>query len=176
MNRTSAPPRGPRNSSSGAKGGGRVGGGGISKRRGGPIRVDKDGDLEMDAIGANGRKSGKGSIGASVPTGPRGHGRGGGRNAGRGGAKIDLAKNPQAILRGMGSQSQQANVLVTLWIKGLKGSKAASNSDQGISSLVTFLERKATTMESKSKRTVRVKKVCFYRHNSRIMNHTTPSP
>ncbi|KAI9642236.1 nuclear mRNA export, poly(A)+RNA binding protein [Ciborinia camelliae] len=157
MNRTSGPPKGPRNSSSGARGSGRVGGGGISKRRG-PVRVDKDGDLDMDAAtGANGRKSGKGAIGGSVPTGPRGHGRGGARNTGRGG-KLDLARNPQAILRGMGSQSQQANVLVTLWVKGLKGSKAASNSDQGVSSLVSFLERKATTLDSKSKRVVRVKK------------------
>ncbi|KAF5875407.1 putative mrna export factor mex67 protein [Botrytis fragariae] len=159
MNRTSAPPRGPRNSSSSTRGGGRVGGGGITKRRAGPIRVDKDGDLDMDTTtGANGRKGGKGAIGGSVPTGPRGHGRGGARNTGRGGGRLDVTRNPQAILRGMGSQSQQANVLVTLWIKGLKGSKAASNSDQGLSSLVSFLERKATALDSKSKRSIRVKK------------------
>ncbi|KAJ8059420.1 hypothetical protein OCU04_012364 [Sclerotinia nivalis] len=158
MNRTSAPPRGPRNSSSSARGG-RVGGGGITKRRGGPIRADKDGDLDMDTTtGANGHKGGKGAIGGSVPSGPRGHGRGGARNTGRGGGRLDVTRNPQAILRGMGSQSQQANVLVTLWIKGLKGSKAASNDDQGLSSLVTFIERKATTLEYRSKRAVRVKK------------------
>ncbi|KAF7867425.1 hypothetical protein EAF04_005508 [Stromatinia cepivora] len=159
MNRTSAPPRGPRNSSSSARGGGRVRGGGITKRQAGPIRVDKDGDLDMDTTtGANVRKGGKGAIGGSVPSGPRGHGRGGARNTGRGGGRLDVARNPQAILRGMGSQSQQANVLVTLWIKGLKGSKAASNSDQGLSSLVSFIERKATTLDSRSKRAVRVKK------------------
>ncbi|ESZ99579.1 hypothetical protein SBOR_0052 [Sclerotinia borealis F-4128] len=157
MNRTSAPPRGPRNSSSSAKGGGRVGGGGITKRRTGPIRVDKDGDLDMDTTtGANGRRGGKNAIGVSAPTGPRGHGRPS-RNTGRGG-RLDLARNPQAILRGMGSQSQQANVLVTLWVKGLKGSKAASNDDQGLSALVSFLERKAATLDSKSKRSIRVKK------------------
>ncbi|APA09247.1 hypothetical protein SS1G_14226 [Sclerotinia sclerotiorum 1980 UF-70] len=159
MNRTSAPPRGPRNSSSSARGGGRVGGGGISKRRAGPIRADKDGDLDMDTTtAASGRKSGKGAIGGSLPSGPRGHGRGGARNTSRGGGRLDLTRNPQAILRGMGSQSQQANVLVTLWIKGLKGSKAALNDDQGLSSLVSFIERKATTLESRSKRCVRVKK------------------
>lgn len=162
MNRTSAPPRGPRNSSSNAKGSGRVGGGGgITKRRG-PTRVDKDGDLDMDtATGANGRKGGKGGksvTGGPIPTGPRGHGRGGTRNTGRGG-RLDITRNPQAILRGMGSQSQQANVLVTLWVKGLKGSKAYSSSDQGFSSLVSFLERKASTLNSKSQKAVKVKKV-----------------
>ncbi|KAB8299221.1 hypothetical protein EYC80_001314 [Monilinia laxa] len=161
MNRTSAPPRGPRNSSSNTKGSGRVGsGGGITKRRG-PTRVDKDGDLDMDtATGANGRKGGKGGksvTGGPIPTGPRGHGRGGARNTGRGG-RLDITRNPQAILRGMGSQSQQANVLATLWVKGLKGSKAYSSSDQGFSSLVSFLERKASTLNSKSPKAVKIKK------------------
>jgi nuclear RNA export factor len=116
--------------------------------------------MDMDVTtGANGRRGGKG-VGASVPTGPRGHTRGGARNTGRGG-RLDVARNPQAILRGMGSQSQQANLLVTLWIKGLKGSKAASNQDGGLSSLVSFLERKATALDAKSNRVVRVKKVCL---------------
>ncbi|QSZ29202.1 hypothetical protein DSL72_003713 [Monilinia vaccinii-corymbosi] len=158
MNRTSAPPRGPRNSSYGTKSSGRVGGGGgITKRRG-PTRVDKDGDLDMDATtGANGQRGGKGTIRGPIPTGPRGYGRGGARNSGRGG-RLDIARNPQAILRGMGSQLQQANVLVTLWVKGLKGSKASSNNDQGLSSMVSFLERKATTLDSRSQKAVRVKK------------------
>lgn len=156
MNRTSAPPKGPRNSSSSSKGTGRVGGGGITKRRG-PVRVDKDGDLDMDtAVGATGRKSGKGFIGGSVPTGPRGYGKGGARNSGRGG-RLDITRNPQAILRGMGSQSQQANVLVTLWVQGLKGSKAVSNADHGLASIVTFLERKAAALESR--KSIKVKKV-----------------
>jgi nuclear RNA export factor len=76
-------------------------------------------------------------------------------------------KVQQAILRGLGAK--QANVLdsristgnTTLQIDGLKSSKAASNPDGGLESLLAFLERKAAGLDSGSNRAVRIKKVCF---------------
>jgi nuclear RNA export factor len=49
----------------------------------------------------------------------------------------------------------------TLQIDGLKSSKAASNSDGGLESLLGFLERKAAGLDAGSNRAVRIKKVCF---------------
>ncbi|PQE29685.1 TAP domain-containing protein [Rutstroemia sp. NJR-2017a WRK4] len=155
MQRSSAPPRGPRHGSSGGRGGGR--GGGIAKRRaGGPTRIDKDGDLDMDAVtGANARKAGKPGVEGSIPTRPRADRRGGMKSTGRGG-NLTMQRTQAAILRGM--DSQQTNILVTLWVKGLKDSKAASNSDGGHQSLVQFLERKASSLDAKSNKTVKIKK------------------
>jgi nuclear RNA export factor len=160
IQRASAPPRGPRNGSPGIQGGGR---GGIQKRRAGPVRVDKDGDLDMDGSGRG--KSGKGRLESPVPSRPQGAGRGRGAAA-RGGLQ-GTQKVQQAILRGLGAK--QANVLdsrlstgnTTLQIDGLKSSKAASNPDGGLESLLAFLERKAAGQDSGSNRTVRIKKVCF---------------
>jgi nuclear RNA export factor len=158
MQRSSAPPRGPRHGSSGGRGGGR--GGGIAKRRaGGPTRIDKDGDLDMEAAtGTNARKAGKAGAEGSIPTRPRADRRGGMKNSGRGG-NLTMQRTQAAILRGM--DSQQTNILVTLWVKGLKDSKAASNQDGGHQSLVQFLERKASSLDAKSNKTVKIKKVCL---------------
>ncbi|KUJ22431.1 uncharacterized protein LY89DRAFT_680575 [Mollisia scopiformis] len=153
-----APPRGPRGASTTTRGRGR---GGIQKRRAdGPVRVDRDGDLVMDAEAAGAkRKPGKGRMERSpVPTGS-------GRTSGgrpRGGAGMHKAQ--AAILRGMGAQ--QANVLEsrigttgnTLEISGLGSSKAAANPDGGVEALLAFLERKASGLDDTLNRTVKIKK------------------
>jgi len=159
LQRPATAPRGPRNASPNVRGGGR---GGIQKRNKttGPARVDRDGDLVMDAAAAGDkRRSGKGRL--EAPASSRGSGRGNGGPS-RGG-NLGTAKAQQAIIRGLGAK--QANVVEsrittgdnnTLQITGLKSSKAASNPDGGLESLLSFLERKA----SDRTRTVKIKKVC----------------
>jgi nuclear RNA export factor len=153
LQRPPTAPRGPRNSSPSVRGGGR---GGIQKRNKntGPPRVDRDGDLVMDAAAAGDkRRSGKGRL--EGPASSRGSGRGNGGPS-RGG-NLGTAKAQQAIIRGLGAK--QANIVEshtgnnTLQITGLKSSKAASNPDGGLESLLSFLERKASG-------TVKIKKVC----------------
>lgn len=162
IQRASAP-RGPRNDSPGIRGRG-----GIQKRSAGPrpIRVDRDGDLDMDAdVGPGGRgKSGKGRFEPSVPSGLRGAGKGRGAGPSRGG---NTRATQHAIERGL--RGQQANVReshvasgpTTIQVDGLMSSKAASNADGGLHSLEQFLERKASALDSKSNRMVKIKKVCF---------------
>ncbi|CZR50750.1 related to mRNA export factor MEX67 [Phialocephala subalpina] len=135
--------------------------GGIQKRRaGGPVRVDRDGDLDMDpATAGEKRRSAKGRM---EPSRPAGTGR---TNSGpaRGGS-IATARAKQAIMRGIGRG--QANVLESritttgnsLQVEGLSSSKAASNPDRGVEALLAFLERKASGMDAKSNRTVKIKK------------------
>jgi nuclear RNA export factor len=164
--RTSAAPRGPRNGSPSTRNGGR--GGGIQKRRAGPaVRLDKDGDLEMDA-GATRVKSGKGSLTSSGPPGARGTGRGRG-GVSRVAGNLGAHRTQAAILRGM--STKQANIVESrlttgtagtmLKVDGLRLSKAASNPDGGLESLLGFLERKASGLDSKSNRSIKIKKVCL---------------
>ena len=159
-----APSRGPRGASPSVRGGPR---GGIQKRRGaGPARVDKDGDLVMDA-GATGDKGrvGRGRIEGGAASKPLGTGR---TNSGTSRGGNHGLHRAQAILRGM--ESKQATVLesritavgpTSLRIDGLSSSKAASNPDGGLESLLGFLERKASGLDAKSNRTVKIKKVCL---------------
>jgi nuclear RNA export factor len=86
------------------------------------------------------------------------------RSGGRGNYVSDRAK--QNIIRGLGGK--QAKVLesritdggVRLQVSGLSDSKAASNPDGGLDALLSFLERKASGLDSKSNRAVKIKKVC----------------
>ena len=165
IQRASAPPRGPRNGAPSIRNGGR---GGIQKRRAGtgPAQVDKDGDLDMDAgAGVGGRgKSGKGRLESPIPSGPRGAGRGRGAGPPRGGNARTTQHNIERGLR-----HQNVNILesrittggTTLQVDGLMSSKAASNADGGLESLEGFLERKASALDSKSNRVVKIKKVCL---------------
>lgn len=162
-----APPRGPRGASNNARGRGR---GGIQKRRSdGPVRVDKDGDLVMDAVAGGGvkRRTGTGrgtGRGRMESPKPIGNGR---TNSGpsRGGAAIHKAQ--AAILRGMGAK--QANILdsritaagTSLQVEGLGSSKASTNSDGGVEALLGFLERKASGFDNQANRGVKIKKVCL---------------
>lgn len=156
IQRPTAPPRGPRQGSPSVRGGG------IQKRRSGPVRVDKDGDLDMDGASGGRGKPGRGRF-ESPPTGPRGRGRG--RAAPARGGNLGTQKAQQAILRGLGGK--QANVLESriskggssLQVDGLKSSRAASNADGGLDSLLAFLERKAAGLDSGSNRAVKIKKV-----------------
>ena len=153
-NRVSSTPRGPRHGSPST----RVGGasrGGIRKRPSGPpTRIDKDGDLVMDAGAA--AKSGRGR-----------HETGRGRGAGRGrGGSVRGSTRGSAILRGIGAK--QANILDsrslsngTLKVDGLRESKAAKNADGGLESLLGFLERKAAAHDVDPNRAVKIKKVCL---------------
>lgn len=138
----------------GGKGPRRSGGtdrGGIRKR-GGPTRVDRDGDMEMDAAGGGARGRGKRTRGDSGrPSGPRA-------------PAVDAIQKaisgstttPQVNIRqgGKGSNLEQVS------IRGWKQSKAASNRDGGHESLVTFLEKKINATDSKAGSRARISKVC----------------
>lgn len=156
--------------------------GGIQKRRAPAGRVDKDGDLVMDAAG--GVEQRKGGKGRPEGTGPRSSG----ARAGRSGSSISTARgnlvsqrSQQAILRGIGNQDvnlidtrkghgsttgitggagrlRGRDVLVHISVQGIKQSKAASNPDGGVKDLLGFLERKATAHEGSTK-SVKIKKV-----------------
>lgn len=112
----------------------------------------------MGAAAGGKPRAGKGRMESSKASGSsRANG------AARGGMVTNKAR--AAILRGIGAQ--QANVLdsrittgTTLEIGGLSESKAASNPDGGVESLLSFLERKASGMDAKSNRAVKIRKVC----------------
>ncbi|KAI1157194.1 hypothetical protein F4825DRAFT_401000 [Nemania diffusa] len=138
--------------------------GGISKRRGGgPLKVDRDGDLSMDASVA---------INASQPH-PR---RPKNNPAPVGATTRSSTRNPrptaktqqiiQRIINGDASQvssrtrgSLRDNLVpsVILKVEGLKASRAASNPGGGLKELLAFLERKAQSVEHLS-RHIRIRK------------------
>src|SRR5277367_2556114 len=104
--RSSTPPTGPRGSSPARRG---IGRGGIQKRRGGPPRVDKDGDLVMDPVegkvilgSGSGRSEGNRSSRARA-AGP------GGQAASTFRGNLSTQQSQQAIIRGL--ESKQANII-----------------------------------------------------------------
>jgi len=156
---------------------------GIHKRRNGPVRSDVDGDIDMvDAAGSGrgrgnrprrsdrtqkaGVVSGRGDDKSSIP-----------------GSGFSSAATQKAILRSMGSGAatirgskgglnlsrilreatnrgkglDRGEVLHQISVRGWKQSKAASNRDGGITDLLAFLERKATSTDA---RAVKIIKVC----------------
>lgn len=135
--------------------------GGISKRRGG-LREDRDGDLVMDAaVRGRGNRIGKApraasSAPAAAPKGPRG-----------GMRQSTTAK--QAIMRHLGAgdvnmrntrvATAARGALVELKITGWEKSRASQDNDRGVSALISWLERKATTRLSSRARAVTIKKV-----------------
>lgn len=160
---TMAPPEGPRGMTPpagprGSRGGHR---GGIQKRRGGgPIKVDRDGDMVMGVDGGSSKHSGSGSGTEN-----------GGRRSGRGSRASAPARSEsrqQAILRALGkdagagqsTRSRRGDGSVTLVVRGLQQSKASHNDGGGLRDLLSFLERKATTV-GKLSRPVTIKKVCL---------------
>ncbi|ORY65823.1 TAP domain-containing protein, partial [Pseudomassariella vexata] len=151
--------------------------GGISKRRGGgATRIDRDGDLDMDAPVVNG--AARGTKDSPAPTEP-------GRRSTRSTTTSCRPPKPttraqQAVARvissgtgslasrissgidtssraGRASRPINAADTMTLKVDGLKTSRAVTNSDGGLKALLTFLERKAATV-GKLSRTVRIKK------------------
>lgn len=158
MKRSAVTPTGPRNGPSTMRSKG-----GIQKRRSGPVRVDKDGDLVMDATNEK-NKAGKGRLETSSSSRGAKAGRGAGPQAR---SSLVTQKAQQAILRGL--STDQASIResrinkgnVYLKVDGLKSSKAASNSDGGIGNLLGFLERKARPINPKSSKKVKIRKVCL---------------
>ncbi|KAL2863869.1 mRNA export factor mexA [Aspergillus lucknowensis] len=126
--------------------------GGIRKR-GAPTKVDRDGDLAMGA-GADAIRGQK----------PRG---GQGRSALSGSRTQTLDRTMDVIQKALsGSSGAQANIrqggrgpgLEQVIVSGWKQSKAASNRDGGVESLVTFLEKKLTAPDSKAGTRARISK------------------
>ncbi|KAF6813612.1 mRNA export factor mex67 [Colletotrichum sojae] len=153
----SQPARETRSSTMGAKS---RGGGGIQKRKGGRTQTDRDGDLDMGSGAAAGgarRPNNKpATADANNSRSQRSTRSGGAPN--KPGSKVQ-----QAIARhlntGDGSdlvskRRPQSTGLVWVKVKGLLESKAASNSDGGLRDLLTFLERKATTLSGRNKQVV----------------------
>ncbi|KKA29408.1 hypothetical protein TD95_004066 [Thielaviopsis punctulata] len=135
----------------------RTGGtGGISKRRGG--KTDIDGDLDMDSSTSRRNPASAGK--ARSPNTGRGT-----RTSGPGRISFNnidaitkhLAGDESKPSKGKGKGGK--NVALTwLRVTGLKNSKAASNPDGGVSDLLSFLERKATALTTRtSTKTVTIK-------------------
>lgn len=176
-----APPTGPRagsrggasstssratRSSTGASRGGL--GGGIAKRGRTAPRVDRDGDLDMGA--ASSTRSRGGLNKTSNPPSRRGNPRSTGpKSNSRLQQNLDRHLGDTSQIPRAPSAPRAAVSNTTLIIGGLKSSKAATNADGGVKSLVEFVEKKATHIKKKdasatgtrgSVRPVLVKKVC----------------
>jgi nuclear RNA export factor len=129
--------------------------GGIRKR--GSTRIDRDGDLSMDGGAARGRgKRARGDTGRATPAG------------GRPQARDRTDRTLNAIQKAIASNADQANIrqgtrgagLEQVSVRGWKQSKAASNRDGGLESLIAFLEKKLTAPDSKAGARARITKVC----------------
>jgi nuclear RNA export factor len=122
-------------------------GGAIAKRKG---RTDRDGDLVMDPT-ARARPGGGinkgGKAGGPKPRGAKAGARGAG-----------FEKQLASHVGGSSApvRTRPSRGLEELRITGHKNSKAASNTDGGMSSLIVWVEKRASL---KAKRAVKVKKV-----------------
>lgn len=134
-------------------------GGAIAKRRS-ALRADKDGDVSMDTS-----TRARGGISKSKPpTGPASdvslRKPRAGLTAGRLKAEITRHVSSGAVtVKSRGSTGTPSRAPVELRITGWADSKASSGADSGVSTLITWLEKKAT-MRSSSKRPVKIRKVC----------------
>jgi nuclear RNA export factor len=147
--------------------------GGVAKRRPGATKTDLDGDLDMDAIGKRAAKTAamaakggpKARTTRSAPgRNPRGVSSAAqsvlkhlkGNDASTIASKVSAASSGRTLrTRGRGGN------LHFLRVHGLKQSKATSNQDGGLSDLLAFLERKASSFTSgKETRQIMIKKVC----------------
>ncbi len=147
---TMAPPTGPRAGNSNRathnkpSNRGTRGGGGISKRRGGAPRTDRDGDVSMGTAAVSSSKP--------PPTGPSSQSTRPSRGArgARGARGTWIGKLGQTVRNYVSEHDGTARKTkgrlnkVTLKIHGLKDSKAAGTKDGGLRSLLEFLERKAS--------------------------------
>ncbi|KAJ5823938.1 Nuclear transport factor 2 Eukaryote [Penicillium robsamsonii] len=124
--------------------------GGIRKR--GATRTDRDGDMDMEAGGARGKRNraDKSALGGrAAGTGAGGRAAGTGNRAQTRNRLMDA----DVIQRAISSADGQANIhrggrkktggdLEPFSVRGWKESKAASNRDGGLESLIAFLERR----------------------------------
>ena len=156
--------------------------GGIQKRGSTPLRVDRDGDLDMgggDVRSARGGKIARSGRGATMkgaalsrrqntPDAPTSRARARPTRDGMEASAVQRAFLKQTganeiIPKGSRSKAREGpresgNGLEKICVRGLKDSKAASNPGGGVSELVTFLERKAT---HGTEGPMKIKKVCL---------------
>lgn len=157
--------------------------GGVQKRGQQTVRVDKDGDLDMDFNGVGrGRGRGRGADHRRSTPNPHTNEHGNPfRDSRR--TKVDLSAVQKGVFRVMGKATKgprassrlvsnpgqiaggmdkpAAGGLDQILIRGLRQSKAATNADGGLESLLSWVERKASGPNGES---VRVKKVCLTSH------------
>jgi len=125
--------------------------GGIRKR--GPTRTDRDGDMDMD--GARGGKRGRGDTGRSSASGrPQARE----RNLDLLQKAVSAGKDSQANIVRQGKISG-GSTLEQFSVRNWKDSKAATNRDGGVESLIAFLERRMNA-STKSGPRARITKVC----------------
>lgn len=157
--RSQSPRNAPRGPAAGRRGG----------RGGSGLRPDRDGDVTMDIA-----VKGRGRVGKSTPPPTPGRdlssrvSRGGGsRGGGRGSLLSD--KSRSAIARHVASNdvsmreprtSAPRAGLVELKITGWEKSKASGDADGGVSSLIRWMEKKASHRLGSRTREVKIKKVC----------------
>lgn len=129
---------------------------------GGKMRADRDGDVKMDA----GVKGGAG-IKKSGAVKNAGKQAGQGMRAGRlaahlAGSAAQREALKDAATRGAPTQPRGPGErkMMEVKITGWKKSKASDNEDGGVSSLLRWLEKKASTKLGSRARSVKVKKVC----------------
>lgn len=126
-------------------------------------KADRDGDLSMDGpVKGRGGRVGKSSGGPNARKD---------LTAGKAKGGILSAANQRAILKhaGAGDVAMKGPApsrgLTELKVTGWNKSKASTNPDGGVSSLITWLEKKASNRLSSRVRTVKIKKVCRRHHN-----------
>lgn len=141
--------------------------GGIRKR--GPTRTDRDGDMDMDASGARAKRNraDKSALGGrAAGTGVGGRAVGAGNRA----QARNKPRDTDLIQRAIYSADSQANIqrnkrktggdLEQFSVRGWKSSKAASNRDGGLESLIAFLERRMNSFIKSGPR-AKITKVCL---------------
>jgi hypothetical protein len=139
--------------------------GGIRKR--GPTRTDRDGDMDMDGGGARAKRNraDKSALGGRAA----GTGAGGRPSGSNRGQPRNKPIDSDLIQRAIYSADSQANVrdhkkktggdLELFSVRGWKSSKAASNRDGGLESLIAFLERRMNSFIKSGPR-AKITKVC----------------
>ncbi|KAH7358783.1 mRNA export factor mex67 [Plectosphaerella cucumerina] len=123
--------------------------GGIAKRSSGrPLPTDRDGDLDMDASGPAKPKRGSGPTTSTRGQPSTSSRRGGANKAGPTRASERVKNAVTRHLDGAGVESLKKKDVPLVWlnVKGLMDSKAAGNSGGGLRDLLSFIERKATTL------------------------------
>lgn len=125
---------------------------------------------------------GRAAVGKSTPTGPR---KDGPPRSSRGG--ILSATAQREILRKAGATdltmkeartSAAKGGLVELKVTGWTKSKASDKADRGVSSLISWLEKKGSIRLGSRARSLRIKKVCCRQHADRHISfcqHATTS-
>lgn len=139
-------------------------------------KADRDGDLSMDGpVKGRGGRVGKAS-GASNARKDL--------TAGKAKGGILSAASQRAILKHAGagdvamsgSRTVPSRGLTELKVTNWNKSKASTNPDGGVSSLISWLEKKASNRLSSRVRTVKIKKVCRHSRYPCVLDrqHTTP--